>query len=98
MGEQLAHPAPQLRVSDTGIPGAEAAGLELPGQCQQLIGGLQLALCGHGSEPPGLELANHRMDVVHAGMYTCERFRESGRGRVFRVTSELVCAPDCSPR
>src|SRR5688500_265208 len=69
MGEKLAYPGAQLRVSDAGIAGAEAAGLELPGQRQQLIGDSQLALCGHGSEPPGLELANHGIDVVHAGIY-----------------------------
>lgn len=43
----------------------QAAGLELAGQLEQLIGDLQLALGAHGPKAPGLKLADHRVNEVH---------------------------------
>ena len=47
------------------MEGPQAAGLELAGQLEQLIGDRQLALGAHGPKAPSLELADHRVDEIH---------------------------------
>ena len=65
MGEELAHPGSKLLVGETGVTGAQAAGLELPGERQELVGDFQFALGTHGAEAPGLQHTDHRIDGFH---------------------------------
>src|ERR1044071_7822383 len=64
-GDQLGDPGPQRRFRQIGMQFPQGSLFERSGQGEQLIGKLKLALGAHCPEPPGLQIPNDRVDVLH---------------------------------
>jgi hypothetical protein len=86
MKETLPDASAQLRFGQTGEPGPQVRGTELPREFPHFPRKLQLAIGGHFPKAVDLPSANLRVHSFHAVIYDGTRTEAASRSRLVPIT------------